>query len=436
MSAVSIPQPPVTKRKLLCWSDSVTAITGFGVVAKHILAALQATGLYEIDQLAINHLGDFHNRSEYPYTLMPARLLDPKDPYGNQMFINALMQNDYDIVLVINDTFVVEGVARKLAEVKEAKLSQNRKVPKFIYYYPIDHSLLPEYSTLIKFVDRPVAYTKFAQAETKKAIGLDVKDVIYHGTDTENFFPLDRNVRREFRARLLGIASDDAFVLINVNRNSLRKDIAKTIVAFAEFKKMMPSSVLYLHTKMQDTPGNSHVIDLGVAVRELGLSIHKDVIFPQNFHPARGFPVQELNLLYNLADVYITTSTGEGWGLTQTDAMLVGLPVIVGDHTTTPELHGKDGERGYVYPCRERVFYDNAGIRPSGRTEDILTKIMQAYGDWKANTSHRSEMIQRSYEWARQHNWKNIGKQWVKLVDDVYRTPSVVPSQLPKAEVL
>ena len=40
------------------------------------------------------------------------------------------------------------------------------------------------------------------------------------------------------------------------------------------------------------------------------------------------FPQRELNYLYNLADVQILITSNEGWGLTLTESLLVGNPII------------------------------------------------------------------------------------------------------------
>ena len=99
--------PLKSKRNILCWSDSVLASTGFGVVSKNILDALYKTGLYEIDQLAINYFGDFYDKEQVPYCLVPAKLGNPNDPYGNQMLLQSLNKKDYDYLFIINDTFVI-----------------------------------------------------------------------------------------------------------------------------------------------------------------------------------------------------------------------------------------------------------------------------------------------------------------------------------------
>jgi hypothetical protein len=74
-----------------------------------------------------------------------------------------------------------------------------------------------------------------------------------------------------------------------------------------------------LHTQVVDDNGT----DLE-AVRELLLNDDKyNVIFSQN-----RLGTQQINWLYNLTDVQIQLTSNEGWGLSLTEALLVGNPII------------------------------------------------------------------------------------------------------------
>ena len=75
-----------------------------------------------------------------------------------------------------------------------------------------------------------------------------------------------------------------------------------------------------LHTEMVHVAGT----DLGVI---------DELLFSKDYPNALAFstnklPTATLNLLYNLADVQILLTSNEGWGLTLTEAMLTGTPII------------------------------------------------------------------------------------------------------------
>jgi glycosyltransferase involved in cell wall biosynthesis len=414
------PQPATApqKKRVLVWSDSVTATTGFGVVSKHILKALHNTGRYEIDQLAINYFGDFVDKREVPYSLVPARLGNPKDPYGRQMFISSIQKKEYDIVFIINDTFVVEDVASHIQKVRDIKRDMGHKIFKLVYYYPVDCRLLPSSCTMVRAADVAVPYTNFADRMSRQVEGIDPAPVIYHGADIHSFYPLPPDIRYKCRVKWLNITDPDRFLLISVNRNSVRKDIARTILAFAEFRKHVPNSCLYLHTAVQDGMGGP-ITDLQVPCEELGFSLKDDVIFPRNFRPASGFPIEVLNQLYNCADAFITTNLGEGWGLTLTEAMAAGLPVISPNHTSAPEILGNGV--GYLYDCKEQVYVDNSGFRPMGRMEDIVEQMLLCHQEWQearqGTSQTRLARVMKGQNFTRKYSWENVCQDWVKLFD-------------------
>jgi len=70
-------------------------------------------------------------------------------------------------------------------------------------------------------------------------------------------------------------------------------------------------------------------------VHEAGtdLGVIDELLFSKDYPNALAFstnklPTATLNLLYNLADVQILLTSNEGWGLTLTEAMLTGTPII------------------------------------------------------------------------------------------------------------
>jgi glycosyltransferase involved in cell wall biosynthesis len=416
------------KKKLLCWSDDTQASTGFATVSRHILKALNDTGEYDIDHLAINFTGNFYDKNKVPYTIVSSRLKDPSDPYGCQMFIDSLQGKDYDYVLIINDTFVVNEVATLINEIRNIKSQKKEKPFSLVYYYPVDCRIIPEFSTMIKVADCSVAYNNFGKDVTNNA-GFSVDKVIYHGSDVENFHPISTEERKFFRKKYLGVDSDDTFVFINVARNSPRKDIARSILAFSEFKKQVTKDCLmYIHASIVDGVSGGTKLDLRIPIEELNLSITKDVIFPSNFHPGKGFSLDILNKFYNAADVAITTNLGEGYGIFLVEAMAVGIPVISPLHTSAYEIFGTDlpikEQRGYLFECKERIYIDNSGTRPFAHMNDIVDQMKLAYIDWLADKTNnypegrenmRQTMIKNAMHFAHKYSWTNVCKDWVQL---------------------
>jgi glycosyltransferase involved in cell wall biosynthesis len=403
------------KPKLLIWSDFFLAGTGFGTVSKYVINSLK--NHFDIDQLAINYNGEFFDTKSWPIQVSAAKLLNPQDPYGNQMFVNAIQSGKYDYVWIMNDTFVVEKVAQELPKLFDLMKSHKQKIPVIVYYYPVDCQIISGATSMLEVADHVVAYCDFGKQETlSKLPHLESRlSVITHGVDTSSFKKIDPIERKLLRSKMLKVDDDETFLWINVNRNSARKDIAKSILAFSEFKKQVPNSKLYLHTAIKDTN-----IDLNVAVQHLGLSIKTDVIFPANYSPAKPYPVEILNGLYNCADAFITTTYGEGWGLTHLDAACVGIPIVAPQNTCFPEQLG-NGTRGFMYPCKEKTWVDNSGYRPTGQLEDIVQTMNSCYQSVK--TGQAQEVTSLAKKYVDTITWDKIGQQWINLFRRVKHKP-------------
>ncbi len=401
--------------RILCWLDSPEVHTGFGVVSKHILKALHQTGKFDIDVLGINFFGRFYDREEYPYQITPAKLLDPSDPFGRRMLIRSLLQKQYDVLFIINDTYVTHGIAEEIAKYK-AKYNPYLKI---IYYFPVDCRLDINSAAMIKLADKPVTYTHFAEQEVLKVLpSLETKlGVIYHGTDIESYHPLHVEERDYARSKYFNIKDDETFIFINVNRNSVRKNLSQTILAFAEFRRIYKKkSLLYLHTVPNDQG-----IDLLMALNHLGLNTQTDVIFPSNYSSVDSFPDKDLNVLYNAADCFMTTSLGEGFGLSLFEAAAAGLPVLAPRNTVFPELLAND-LRGLLYPVTDQVYIDSSGYRLRGHTADIVNSMLQATS---LPVKIKQDMINNMNQFITKYSWKNVCEDWVKLFDDTINKSSI-----------
>ena len=254
---------------------------------------------------------------------------------------------------------------------------------------------------------------EFARAYPDRACS-----VIPHGVDGGAFRPLAErgDVRDRFRdAHRL---PREALVVCSVASNNVRKDLARTLAAFARLRATVSApTALYLHTV--PVAGN---IDLNVAASACGLTVGRDVIFPRDYHPLQPVTDAALNELYNAADVYFTTTPGEGWGLPVTEAMAAGLPVVAPRHTSLAELGG-DG-RAILYDCSERVWVDIPAIGPSG-------SWARSWPHWRRGSTlpdgDRKRMTAAARAFASTLDWSVVAPRWPALADDLRAARAPVP---------
>jgi glycosyltransferase involved in cell wall biosynthesis len=161
--------------------------------------------------------------------------------------------------------------------------------------------------------------------------------VISHGVDTVLYQPmLKAQARKTFGLESL---PEHAYVVGNVNRNQPRKRFDLTIEYFADWvkTKKLPSSVyLLLHCKLDDMGWDVIQLAKYYGVLDRLILTTKDT---------RKVPESYMSAVYGNIDVQISTTTGEGWGLTQHEGMACGIPQIVPEFAALGEW------------CKDAVIY-------------------------------------------------------------------------------
>jgi len=146
-----------------------------------------------------------------------------------------------------------------------------------------------------------------------------------HGINSEIFKPLDKNDPEllKFKKKLLGEKEYD-FILFFNSRNIRRKQIPDSILSYKYFidkltEEQAKKCLFILHTERV----SEHGTDLN-AVSDLLLNNPKyNIMFDEHV-----YDVYNLNMLYNITNLQILISSNEGWGLSITEAILVGNPIV------------------------------------------------------------------------------------------------------------
>lgn len=150
-----------------------------------------------------------------------------------------------------------------------------------------------------------------------------------HGVNEDHFFPITTDKPeylslQEFKKRLFNNKQYDFTLLYNA-RNIRRKSVPDLMLAWKMFVDELPEdkakkTAFVLHTQAIDENGT----DL-IAVKEMLFGNHDkyNIIFSN-----QKLEVNGMNLLYNSADAIALISSNEGWGLSLTEAILAGVPII------------------------------------------------------------------------------------------------------------
>lgn len=265
------------------------------------------------------------------------------------------------VVFVLHDYWHLGRYARLL---RPACGPQTRLVA----YFPLD-GRLPEPALVAPLAgwDLLVTYTEGARQDLAAAGAALVARgelprfpttaVLAHGVDTECFRPTPELLAAGFAAggrvaakRLVFPRLADperSFVVLNPARPCDRKRLDLTLEAFALFARDKPAGVrLCLHQAISTPELRDEMVG-----RATGLGI-MDRLELDPLGPGR-LDDAELARLYAASDVGLSTSMGEGWGLTTLEHAATGAAQVVPDHSALGELWR--GAAELVEPARRYV---------------------------------------------------------------------------------
>ena len=385
--------------KVLFYGEHPSISTGLSQVSRHHIELFQRLG-YEIETCCINH----YARGSYPcepYKVNPS-VGDGMNRDNARRLIRAC---DYDLLFFSCD---IGNINCFLPDIIAAKLKKKMKVVAYTCV-DCDHMQADVFSfaSLCDYIGVYSEHSK--EAISRIAPGVEVR-VIHLGCEPDFFFPVDKTEKKRLKSKYFGNVGR---VVINVNRNQWRKDIARGMYAFHEFWKQNRDSVLYLHCKKKDVGGDLPYIALGLGIPPETLMFTDDT-----FDERVGSSREILRELYQAADLFFSSSTGEGWGLTTTDAMASGLPVLVPGNTANIDLVGRDEERGSLIACGGLEnwylpYESSANMRDMISVESAIKKL------WLCFDKDQTAKIQAAREWTESHTWGHHLEKWQEELERI-----------------
>ena len=253
--------------------------------------------------------------------------LYPTNGYGDQTLVTQIMNIEKpDILMIFTDPRYWVWLFQMEHEIRT-------KTP-IVYLNIWDDLPYPMYNkSFYESCDTLLAISKQTENINKVVLGELSKDKVIkyvpHGINENHFFPITTDkpeylALQEFKKRLFNNKQYDFTLLYNA-RNIRRKSVPDLMLAWKMFIDELPEdkankTAFVLHTQVADENGT----DL-MAVKEMlfGNRSKYNIIFSN-----QKLDVNGMNLLYNSADAVALISSNEGWGLSLTEAMMCGKPII------------------------------------------------------------------------------------------------------------
>ena len=421
--------PKEQRKNILLLTDDIRLHSGVANVGKEIVVhSAHKYNWYNIGG-AINHpeLGKIFDLSEDINKVAGITdskvIVQPNNGYGEAQQIRDIIKKEkIDAIFLITDPryftwlFQIENEIRKNTPIIYLNIWDDYPAPLYNKAYYESCDLLMGISKQTVNINKLVLGDK---AKNK------IIDYVPHGMNSEIFYPISKDspeyLEVEKTKKQITKNKDSKFILFFNSRNIRRKSIPDTLLAWKYFIDQLPENeakecYFVLHTDLVSDAGTN-------------LQVVKDYLFGKDYKniifSTQKLSSSQLNYLYNIADAQILLSSAEGWGLSLTEALLTGTPIIanvtggmqdqmrfedekgnwvdfdseiLSNHTGAYKKHGK-----WAFP----VFPNNRSLVGSPptpyiwddrcRPEDATEQIMKLY---KTNSDKREKLGRAGYKWA------------------------------------
>lgn len=305
------------------------------------------------------------NIRKYPDGIVPydaAANEDPKEEgFGFNKIHEYLEMVQPDLVMIYNDPLIIY---KFIEAMKHDKMKSTYKL--WLYVDQVYEGIAqPLVDMMNQHADRIYCFSE-TWKQMYSRYGGSSPDVLGHSVDNVVFTKMPADARLSQRASM-GIPVD-AKVFLNANRNSQRKRLDLTVAGFVKLLVRKPDAPYYLMIVTNISPQSGAYYDLQrIYLEELKTYNMLDANYASRLllvdsAPPNTIDDEGINRIYNVTDIGINTSDGEGFGLCQMEHMLTGAPQVVTDIGTYREFMN-DSVAEFI-PRGDRYYF--AGSMPLG----------------------------------------------------------------------
>jgi glycosyltransferase involved in cell wall biosynthesis len=426
--------PQEQRKKILLLCDDIRMTSGISTMAREIVIGTAHHYNWVNIGGAITHPDkgkrfDLNGDTNTQAGITDASVyLYPTDGYGSPELIRQMIEIEKpDAIMMFTDPRYWIWLFQMEHEIR-------KQIP-IIYLNIWDDLPYPMYNkSYYESCDTLFAISKQTENLNRAVLGpeLSAEKVIKyvpHGINENFFFPINDShpeylALQDFKKQLYGEKTYDFNLLYNA-RNIRRKSVPDLMLAWKIFidkltEEQAKKCVLTLHTQPVDDNGT----DLPAVQQMLfGNDPKYNIVFSTGKYPSNV-----MNLLYNSSDGVILISSNEGWGLSLTEGMICGKPIIAtvtGGMQDQMRFSDENGEwikfteefgsnhRGkyrnhgkWAYP----VFPSNLSLVGSVPTPyifddraepfDIAASIAELYATKMYGPEEYEEQCQAAHEWV------------------------------------
>jgi glycosyltransferase involved in cell wall biosynthesis len=348
-------------------STHIDQTTGYSKVSYNLVKQLGAL----TPRVKVFHFGFQRHPSKAGLRKYPEGVLsydaaaneDPREEgFGYNKIHEYIETVTPDVVMIYNDPLVV---AKFIESMKHERGKSTYKL--WIYLDQVYSGIAtPLIEVIHAHADRVYCFTEAWKAAFLEYGPFEDVRVLEHAVDPTVFTCMSEDGRAAIRKNI-GVP-ENGIVVLNANRNSQRKRLDLTLGGFVRVMKNRPDLPIYLAIITNVSPQSGAYYDIQRCfmeeLRVAGLEIQtflRRLVLIDNA-PPNLWSDDAINQLYNVSDIGINTSDGEGFGLCQLEHMYTGAPQVVTDVGSYKTFLSSDVAE-YI-PANGRVYF--AGGMPFG----------------------------------------------------------------------
>ena len=397
-----------TRKKILWICDSFLENTGYSNMSAKLCQALSSR--FDVINFFINtcHLKQVMNEGQYIIEI-PRDVVtegsrdivqnvdsDIKNYYcdllsGYHKLPEILQKENPDIVVSMNDYQII----------KKHMLIVQTILPdcKFIPYMPVDSDyymrdffdelnkadcVITMNQTSVKLLAKDCkkkiyVLPHFIDQKYKKIISVQRENDIKLGKNIQDIDVMDYVVNKKQGARDKIFGKNkipEMFkVVLNINNSDTRKRLDLYIESlYALNRKIFPDDSNRVNVMYVLKTSKNYNLEEKIKEMDDKYNLNMGDHF---IHLSEKLNTEQMNLLYNSADVFVTTTSGEGFGLTPFEAVGAGVFTLVPDNTCYSEYFPKE----LLIDCGEKSLSEgrNRQMMPTQDIQNILIQGIPSY---------------------------------------------------------
>jgi glycosyltransferase involved in cell wall biosynthesis len=303
----------------------------------------------------------------------------------------------------------------------EHTIRSEYKIP-IIYWSIWDSELIPHWNEpYYKSCDLLLAINKQTHVIHNTLSPNTITRYVPHGINSNTFFPITnvkgsktyeefKELERDFKTK-----HNVDFIVFWNSRNIRRKQPGDVILGFKLFCDSLPKEqaercCLFMKTHVQDPNGT----DL-MAVKNRLCPNYKVIFNEENISS------KVMNYFYNLANVTVSLSSAEGFGLSTAESLMAGTPIIAPVHGGLQDQMGFVDDSGVLL----EVSNSDGKFKKSGKwVQPLYPRAKQLQGsiptpyifDYVCDADDLNVELQKAFKWqdVDTKTWRGMqGREWM-----------------------